>query len=114
MLEKLDRYDIVEAAINSSNFDITNMMESAFVIDGHKLHEPFKPAIENVSRSINLVKKAADIAEINPALLKKILNKHFMMPLFLCKINGLISHVKKNSEQLFICLLLQLKLSLIM
>lgn len=71
LLEKLDRYDIVEAAINSSNFDITNMMESAFVIDGHKLHEPFKPAIENVSRSINLVKKAADIAEINPALFEE-------------------------------------------
>lgn len=29
LLEKLDRYDIVEAAINGSNFDITNMMESA-------------------------------------------------------------------------------------
>ena len=72
LLEKLDRYDIVEAAINSSNFDITNMMESAFVIDGHKLHEPFKPAIENVSRSINLVKKAADIAEINPALFEEV------------------------------------------
>jgi len=71
LLEKLDRYDIVEAAINSSNFDITNMMESAFVIDGHKLHEPFKPAIENVSRSINLVKKVADIAEINPALFEE-------------------------------------------
>ncbi|MDU8932472.1 glycine--tRNA ligase subunit beta [Lactococcus cremoris] len=71
LLEKLDRYDIVEAAINGSNFDITNMMESAFVIDGHKLHEPFKPAIENVSRSINLVKKAADIAEINPALFEE-------------------------------------------
>ncbi|AFW91643.1 glycyl-tRNA synthetase subunit beta [Lactococcus cremoris subsp. cremoris UC509.9] len=71
LLEKLDRYDIVEAAINSSNFDITNMMESAFVIDGHKLHEPFKPAIENVSRSINLVKKASDIAEINPALFEE-------------------------------------------
>ncbi len=71
LLEKLDRYDIVEAAINSSNFDITNMMESAFVIDGHKLHEPFKPAIENVSRSINLVKKAADIAEINPSLFEE-------------------------------------------
>ncbi|WP_396425506.1 glycine--tRNA ligase subunit beta [Lactococcus cremoris] len=71
LLEKLDRYDIVEAAINSSNFDITNMMESAFVIDGHKLHEPFKPAIENVSRSINLVKKAADISEINPALFEE-------------------------------------------
>ena len=71
LLEKLDRYDIVEAAINSSNFDITNMMESAFVIDGHKLHEPFKPAIENVSRSINLIKKAADIAEINPALFEE-------------------------------------------
>jgi len=71
LLEKLDRHDIVEAAINSSNFDITNMMESAFVIDGHKLHEPFKPAIENVSRSINLVKKAADIAEINPALFEE-------------------------------------------
>ena len=71
LLEKLDRHDIVEAAINSSNFDITNMMESAFVIDGHKLHEPFKPAIENVSRSINLVKKAKDIKEINPTLFEE-------------------------------------------
>lgn len=71
LLEKLDRHDIVEAAINSSSFDITNMMESAFVIDGHKLHEPFKPAIENVSRSINLVKKAKDIKEINPTLFEE-------------------------------------------
>ena len=47
------------------------MMESAFVIDGHKLHEPFKPAIENVSRSINLVKKAKDIKEINPTLFEE-------------------------------------------
>lgn len=112
LLEKLDRHDIVEAAINSSNFDITNMMESAFVIDGHKLHEPFKPAIENVSRSINLVKKAKDIKEINPTLLKKMQKKLFITLLFLFKINGLICLVKKNSEQLFIHLHLQLKLSL--
>lgn len=102
LLEKLDRHDIVEAAINSSNFDITNMMESAFVIDGHKLHEPFKPAIENVSRSINLVKKAKDIKEINPTLFEEDAEEALITLLFLFKINGLICLVKKNSEQLFI------------
>lgn len=34
-------------------------------------YEPFKPAIENVSRSINLVKKAKDIKEINPTLFEE-------------------------------------------
>ena len=66
LLERLDRYDIVEAAINSSIFDIAGMMESAYVIDSHKLHGPFKPAIENISRSINLVKKAEIIGEADP------------------------------------------------
>lgn len=66
LLEKLDRHDIVEAAINGSKFDIANMMEAAFVIDSHKLHEPFKPAIENVSRTINLVKKATEIGKVDP------------------------------------------------
>ncbi|QDK71207.1 glycine--tRNA ligase subunit beta [Lactococcus protaetiae] len=66
LLERLDRYDIVEAAINSSIFDIAGMMESAYVIDSHKLHGPFKPAIENISRSINLVKKAEIIREADP------------------------------------------------
>lgn len=67
LLERLDRYDIVEAAINSSIFDIAGMMESAYVIDSHKLHGPFKPAIENISRSINLVKKAEILGETDPA-----------------------------------------------
>ncbi|MCL2113487.1 MAG: glycine--tRNA ligase subunit beta [Streptococcaceae bacterium] len=68
LLEGLERYDIVEAAINSSTFDIASMMESAFVIDSHKLHGPFKLAVENVTRSINLVKKAEKLPEVDPAI----------------------------------------------
>ena len=67
LLEKLDRHDIVEAAINSSSFDITNMMESAFVIDGHKDHRPFKPSMENITRSINIVKKNKSTSSVNAA-----------------------------------------------
>lgn len=67
LLEGLDRYDIVEAAINSRIFDIASMMESAFVIDSHKYHGPFKPAVENVARSINLAKKVEKPLEVDPA-----------------------------------------------
>ncbi len=67
MLEKLDRHDIVEAAINSSSFDIANIMEVAFVIDAHKDHRPFKPSMENITRSINIVKKNKSTSSVNAA-----------------------------------------------
>ena len=67
LLEKLDRHDIVEAAINSSSFDIANIMEVAFVIDAHKDHRPFKPSMENITRSINIVKKNKSTSSVNAA-----------------------------------------------
>ncbi|MGY3735476.1 glycine--tRNA ligase subunit beta [Lactococcus taiwanensis] len=67
LLEKLDRHDIVEAAINSSNFDVANIMEVAFVIDAHKDHRPFKPSMENITRSINIVKKNKSTSSVNAA-----------------------------------------------
>lgn len=67
LLEKLDRHDIVEAAINSSSFDVANIMEVAFVIDAHKDHRPFKPSMENITRSINIVKKNKSTSSVNAA-----------------------------------------------
>lgn len=67
LLEKLDRHDIVEAAINSSSFDIANIMEVAFVIDAHKDHRPFKPSMENITRSISIVKKNKSTSSVNAA-----------------------------------------------
>lgn len=67
LLEKLDRHDIVEAAINSSSFDIAKIMEVAFVIDAHKDHRPFKPSMENITRSINIVKKNKSTSSVNAA-----------------------------------------------
>lgn len=67
LLEKLDRHDIVEAVINSSSFDIANIMEVAFVIDAHKDHRPFKPSMENITRSINIVKKNKSTSSVNAA-----------------------------------------------
>ena len=67
LLEKLDRHDIVEAAINSSSFDIANIMEVAFVIDAHKDHRPFKPSMENITRSINIVKKNKSTSSVSAA-----------------------------------------------
>ncbi len=67
LLEKLDRHDIVEAAINSSSFDVANIMEVAFVIDAHKDQRPFKPSMENITRSINIVKKNKSTSSVNAA-----------------------------------------------
>ncbi|MFC4652587.1 glycine--tRNA ligase subunit beta [Lactococcus nasutitermitis] len=68
LLEQGIRYDIVEAAIHTETFDIAAMLESAAVIDAHKSHAPFKAAVENISRVINLTKKGKVSATVNPDL----------------------------------------------
>lgn len=68
LLDEKVSHDIVEAVINASSFSLTRMMKSAAVINQHKTHAPFKPAIENVSRSINLVKKSTVSADVELSL----------------------------------------------
>ncbi|GBG96405.1 glycyl-tRNA synthetase beta chain [Lactococcus termiticola] len=62
LLDSKVRHDIVDAVIHASHFNIVSMLETAQVINEHKDHEPFKPAMENVGRVINLVKKAENLS----------------------------------------------------
>ena len=66
LLDEFDRHDLVNAAIDSSDFDIAKIMAVAKVLDTHKTHEPFKAAVENISRVMNLVKKEQNSSEIAP------------------------------------------------
>lgn len=68
LLDKKIRHDIVEATIAANTMDIANMMEIAPMLNSHKDEATFKPAIENISRVINLAKKAEQVGTVSPEL----------------------------------------------
>ena len=75
LLERGNRYDLVDAVINSATFDIAKILRAAQVLTDGADKAEFKPAVENVSRSINLVKKADEIAEIKPEFFEEEVEK---------------------------------------
>lgn len=78
---QIKRHDILDAAINGTNADITEIFEVARVLDTHKDHKPFRPAMENLTRIINLAKKAEVAVEVNVDLFEneyeRALHVHF-------------------------------------
>ncbi|GAB2027521.1 glycine--tRNA ligase subunit beta [Lactovum odontotermitis] len=68
MLENKVRGDIIDAALAVKQLNVLHILDNARVIDRHKGHEPFKPAVEAVSRVINIVKKDKVTADVNAAL----------------------------------------------
>ncbi|QPS71592.1 glycine--tRNA ligase subunit beta [Lactococcus garvieae] len=68
LLDKKIRHDIVEATIATNTMDIANMMTVAPMLNSHKDEEEFKPAIENISRVINLAKKVEKSGTVDSEL----------------------------------------------
>ena len=68
LLDKKIRHDIVEATIAADTMDIASMMEVAPMLNGHKDDAQFKPAVENISRVINLAKKADHVGTVSSEL----------------------------------------------
>jgi glycyl-tRNA synthetase beta chain len=68
LLDKKIRHDIVEATIATNTMDIANMMTVAPMLNSHKDEEEFKPAIENISRVINLAKKVEKSGTVDSVL----------------------------------------------
>ncbi len=68
LLEEDVRYDIVDTVIAAKPTDLAAIKEAAEVISRHSSHKPFKPAVENVARVINLAKKGTDQIEIKTDL----------------------------------------------
>ncbi|WP_251422979.1 MULTISPECIES: glycine--tRNA ligase subunit beta [Lactococcus] len=64
LLDKKIRHDIVEATIAADTMDIASMMEVAPMLNDHKDDMQFKPAIENISRVVNLAKKVENTGTV--------------------------------------------------
>lgn len=79
LLEEDVRYDIVDAVIAAKPTDLAAIKEAAEVISRYSSHKPFKPAVENVARVINLAKKKELIkSKLRLICLKMMLKKGFM------------------------------------
>ncbi|MDR2977285.1 MAG: glycine--tRNA ligase subunit beta [Streptococcaceae bacterium] len=68
MLENEVRGDIIDAALAVDQLNVLQILDNARVIDDHKAHEAFKPAVEAVSRVINIVKKNEVTSAIDSGL----------------------------------------------
>ncbi|MEY8538639.1 glycine--tRNA ligase subunit beta [Lactococcus muris] len=64
LLDKKIRHDIVEATVAADTMDIASMMEVAPMLNDHKDDVQFKPDIENISRVVNLAKKAENTGTV--------------------------------------------------
>lgn len=64
LLDKKIRHDIVEATVAADTMDIASMMEVAPMLNDHKDDMQFKPAIENISRVVNLAKKVENTGTV--------------------------------------------------
>ncbi|MER0123848.1 glycine--tRNA ligase subunit beta [Streptococcus sp. ZJ93] len=63
MMDKSVPKDIVEAVLNSTNFVVSDMIETARLLAEKAQTAAFKPAVESLSRAFNLAEKAeADVA----------------------------------------------------
>ncbi|KKI88575.1 glycine-tRNA synthetase subunit beta [Bacillus sp. SA1-12] len=67
LAEEEIRYDIVDAVLDSSTFEVTSMVERAKVLEAATSKEGFKETIEALARVMNIAKKGAD-QEINVQL----------------------------------------------
>ncbi|MQW23113.1 MULTISPECIES: glycine--tRNA ligase subunit beta [unclassified Lactococcus] len=70
LLEDGVRYDIVDAVVEAQPIDLAAIMEAAHVISAHQEHAPFKPAVENVARVINLAKKVETSQPVDASLME--------------------------------------------
>ncbi|MGM7721086.1 glycine--tRNA ligase subunit beta [Metabacillus sp. Hm71] len=67
LAEEEIRYDLVEAVLDSSTFEVTSMVERAKVLEAASSEEDFKETVEALARVMNIAKKGAD-QEINVQL----------------------------------------------
>lgn len=67
-LENEVRTDIIDAVLAVEKLNVLQIMVNARIIDKHKTYDLFKPAMEAVTRVINIVKKENFAAEINTNL----------------------------------------------
>ncbi|MGD6818139.1 glycine--tRNA ligase subunit beta [Metabacillus sp. 84] len=68
MDEKKIRYDIVEAILQSSDMEVTSMVQRAVLLDAETAGKGFKETIEAFSRVLNIAGKADETAVVNPEL----------------------------------------------
>ena len=59
-------HDVIEAAMDSTQDDIIQLIETAQVLDRESGQADFKPTIEAISRALNLASKANEEAVIKP------------------------------------------------
>ncbi len=65
--EEKIRHDIVDAILESSNIEVTSLVNRAKVLDEISKTEQFKEEVESLARVMNIAKKGID-KEINPQL----------------------------------------------
>ena len=62
------RYDIIDAALQATQEDLAAQYLTAQLLQEHSQTESFKPAMEALTRVVNLAKKADTIVEVDEAL----------------------------------------------
>lgn len=76
LLAKKLRHDIIEAVIESKQDDVTKMFEVAHLLKEHSENHNFKPAVESLTRVLNLsAKNTAEQFSVNPDLFENTAEK---------------------------------------